>query len=119
MRYISCIAFDRDNVERFVEQPLVEACRVLMDKNITTTLTSANQEDIERGSPAVIFIDYEALTEENRRMAQAVGRLIRDRGIARSVLVIPMSRESTIADVSEYAVTIAELFHQQPASARQ
>jgi hypothetical protein len=81
MRYISCITFDRDNVERFVEQPLVEACRVLMDQNITTTLTSANQEDVERGSPAVIFIDYEALTKENRRMAQAVGRLTRDERI--------------------------------------
>lgn len=51
------VVFEAAEIERYVEQPLVPACRVLLfEKNIRTTYTSANAEDALQGR-GVISID--------------------------------------------------------------
>ena len=118
LRYLSCLRFYREDVERYVEQPLVEACRILLDRNVVTTLTSANQVDLERGVNGVIFVDYNALSEENRAVARELPRLRTIPGTARVLaqIDIPLTEESTVGSVSEYAVAIAERFRSQSSS---
>ena len=112
IHWTSAVPFDRSEIERYVEQPLVAACQILFDKKVTTTLSSANREDLPRGRGA-IFVNYDNLTAENRRVGLEVGRVRSDQGVSRCLITIPVSEESTVASVSQYAVSIAERFEPQ------
>ncbi|MEX1113004.1 MAG: hypothetical protein WD603_02660 [Patescibacteria group bacterium] len=113
LHYLSCLHFHRENIPRFVEQPLVEACQMLFDKNVRTTLTSANRHD----RVAVMFIDYDTLTPANRTVAGQIGRVrpIPDTSCSLVQIEIPISADSTVGSVSADAAAVAELFEAQPA----
>ncbi len=117
LHYFSCLRFYREDIPRYIEQPLVEACRILYDKNVPTTLTSANREDIAYGA-VTMFIDYGSLTPANREIACELGSVRRVPNSPRSIvqIEIPIAADSTVGSVSADAVAIAERFEEQPPS---
>ena len=109
-----------NNIEQFVETPLVEPIRRLFFKNIRTVTSSANKENKE----PVIGIDYDCLSPQNKNIAQqmiksGVGSLsvnYRDQG--RSVLFVNMKNNYgdnlPFLRIEEYFLSICNQFKQQP-----
>lgn len=62
---------DRETLAQLVEMPIREACLHLYDLNIKTYTSSANKKDITSGG-AHIFVEYESLSETNKKIAQAL-----------------------------------------------
>ena len=120
-----------EDLPRYVEQPLLAACRDLFDKKVRTTESSANQHNLETGITRVIVEDeqvvatpiggvayvviyYDGLSAENRAVAEEVGELTDRYNGQRFVnLNIPLSESSTIAEVEAAMLELAERFHQQ------
>ena len=61
----------REDIDKFVEAPLVDACKIFYDKNIETLLSSANKGDVGHG--AYIEIDFRSLSEENKEIGKKQG----------------------------------------------
>lgn len=59
-----------EQVKEFVEAPLVRTCVTLYVKNIQTLGSGAN---LESTHPAFIYINWETLSEENRKIALSLG----------------------------------------------
>jgi hypothetical protein len=60
------------NFINFIEEPLKDAVRELVDKNVPTYTSSANQRNI--GKSAVIGIKYQLLSAENKHIADELVR---------------------------------------------
>ncbi len=106
----------RSDIETIVEYPLVEACQILYDKNIQTTYSSANKKDLEGENPkAFIAINYEMLSEENKRIAEGIGE-VSDGGILK--IFIPMGATTTVGDIKKSAKDIVERLVIQPVAPR-
>lgn len=110
------IEITRDTIRDYVEEPLVEACEILYDKNIRTFTTSANLEGQSEGI-AGIGIDYDTLSEKNRNIAQNVLGLkpypSRSGNGEDIMLEIPMKKDSTVREISEKAKDMAQQFVKQ------
>ncbi len=106
--------FTKEEIEDFVETPLIEACKVFYEKNIRTLSSSANEKDLETGE-IYIVIDKETLSEENKEIADNVGESVVIRGKEVVKISIPISEESTEDDIRRKAVDIAEQFKKQKA----
>ena len=63
------ILLNRDMLAEFVENPLLKPCQDLWDKGILTMASSANKKDL--GSYAYLILDWDSLSEENRKIAKA------------------------------------------------
>ena len=101
-------------LEGFVEAPLLSACQELYDKNILTIASSANQKDIAEGY-AYIFIDYDHLSPENRKIADEFGQPTDFDGRQAIKIEIPINENSTVVGIRESADVIAHRFqHQNP-----
>jgi hypothetical protein len=61
----------REHLKDVVEEPLLEAAQILYDKGITTVYSSASPE----WPSADIGIDYNSLSEVNKKIALRLGRL--------------------------------------------
>ena len=89
---------------------------ILHAKGIKTIFSSANKKDIAQGY-AHIAIDYDSLSEENRRIALTVGALGRIHGSEETQGVyinIPVTEDSTVGEVRKEAVRLSQLFREQP-----
>lgn len=64
--------FSRAEIKDLVESPLLSAAEILFDKNIKTTESTANFEDIKYGKRVGIVIDYDALSPENQKIADNI-----------------------------------------------
>lgn len=67
------IVKDREDLRRIIEEPCLDACLTLYDKNIQTVSSSANEGN--RGGEAYICINYDSLEEDNK---QILKRLIEE-----------------------------------------
>jgi hypothetical protein len=113
--------FDRNDIKKFVEPPLVAACENFYDKNIRTLLSSANKKDIEIGE-AYIIIDYDTLSGDNKKIAEEVGSLYftkigsgdKSKEARELKIVIPLDKNVTIQEIEQKAVQIADRFKKQP-----
>lgn len=105
----------RDQIKDFVERPLLGACEDMWDKNIRTLSTSANKEDIEVGE-AYIIIDFDSLSEENKKVAQKLAEPMDYDGMRAVKIIIPVSETITTDDISQRAAEIAGAFKKQPAT---
>jgi hypothetical protein len=137
----NCIPSNREMLAELVEQPLLEPCKNLWDKGIRTMASSANLKDLEVGY-AHLFIDYDSLSEENKKIAKdhatkLITRedeevyLIASPPKERAVLVdllphfdgrgyvmiaIPLNVQSTFHDVEKGVSEITDRFVKQPAT---
>lgn len=58
----------REDIRKYVEEPLIEVCEYLYDLNILTTMSSAN---LKHGNDrAYIVLDYETLSDYNKKVLQ-------------------------------------------------
>ena len=105
----------KEQIRTFVEQPLVKACEIFWNKNIKTYESSANQKDIQSGF-CHITIDFNSLSPENREIAIRYGKPISDIGVDVIDIKIPISKDSTVDQISEKAVATANGFKKQTAS---
>lgn len=109
----------RENLYTIIELPCLEACINLYDKNIRTIYSNGNVED-ETGI-ANIGIEYDSLSDENKKIAQElsrqniIGPIQRYLGHNELIFAItmPMSSESEVSDISEGLNHIASLFVEQ------
>jgi len=105
----------REDLDKLIDPPLLEAIRILYDKNILTEATSANRKDVKKGE-AYIHIPYAELSDANKIIALKLGRWISDGVKAEKVfsLNIPITAETTVGELSAKAVAMAEQFKKQP-----
>ena len=104
----------REQLKKLIEQPLLEACEELYDKNIRTLSASANQRDIQAGE-VYIIIDFDSLSEENQRIAQQYAEPIDyDDGKAVKV-IIPVTDKTALDEIIRETKKIAGTFQKQPA----
>ncbi len=103
----------RSHLKEFVEFPLLGACEILYDKNIRTKSSSANQKDTEHGSGGYIMIDFDTLSEENKKIGLTLGEVRPFDGIQQLTLSIPFSAQNTVSDVRQHAERLANQFVKQ------
>lgn len=114
----------KTQLSNVVERPLLKACRILYDKNIRIVMSSANLQNIGEG--AHILIDYDSLSEENKRIGLRLGTLSPPAPVQQLKTVvpvkpcstirisIPISRGSTpVIEIEREAVKIANYFKHQ------
>ena len=104
----------RENMERFVEAPLIEACEILYDKNIRTLSSSANKKDIEKGE-AHIILDISTMSSENKEIAKKEGEEIGEYGGFEAVEITIPIEEGSGDEIREKSKQIASLFEEQEA----
>lgn len=98
---IGLIPEKRQDWEKIIETPALEAILELYDKNIRTVSHDANSEQV--GKHAVIWIDWNSLSEANQEIAQDMGLDIvdSDEGERLVGLKSPVSEHDTIGQVSQ------------------
>ncbi len=105
----------REDIDRLVEFPLVDACRALYDKNIQTWQSSANKQDLLNGAVR-ITIDYESLSEENKLIAEEIGKLWKYEERELVSLSVPVSEVTVIAEIqTRMGALVDRLLPQPPA----
>ncbi len=105
----------RDEIIKLVEPPLVPACEHFWDLNIRTLESSANANDV--GSYAGIAIDYDSLSDENKRIARESADLLEDYDGKPAInFKIPVTNETTLEEIKQRASAFAEGFKKQKAS---
>lgn len=108
----------RTEIARYVEKPLVSACEHFWDIGIKTLMSSANSRNI--GNTAYIDLDYNSLSEENKKIAE---NLLGQKGMMHGdeptpvikINILPITTETTIDKVKEKADEIANRFKKQKA----
>jgi hypothetical protein len=105
----------RQEIKELVESPLIDACKIFWDKNIRTLETSANEKDTQTGH-AYIGIDFNNLSQENRKIAKRYGDTHDDLGSTVLRILIPVNESISITEISEKAVQIANAFQKQVAT---
>lgn len=103
----------RESLKDIVELPLLAACQELYDKNIQTSMTSANKKDIETGE-AYITLVYDTLSDENKIVADSLAEMHEYRGKKYAKLIIPVTAQTTVAELGKRALEIASKFKKQP-----
>jgi transcriptional regulator of heat shock response len=100
-----------ENLQDFIEEPCLDACRRLYNLNIETTMSSANKKDV--GSYGYINIALDSLSEENQQiiLEMVKDEKNRDRfsfgtehgSIPQKIISIrtPINEETTVDDVKE------------------
>lgn len=105
----------RDEICKYVEPPLVPACEHFWDLNIRTLSSSANAKDI--GRKAFILIDYNSLSDENKKIAEESADLLENYDGRPAIdFKIPITNETTLEQVKEQALVFAGRFKKQKAS---
>jgi len=107
----SLIVTTRAQLEIIVDKPLIKACQVLYDKNIRTTDTSANANDI--GRYAYITIDYDRLSKENKRIAEQLGKVWQGKIKIITIRIPVKDGNVLVSEIENKAIKIAENFKQQ------
>lgn len=110
------LAVEREeDLDRLVEAPLLEACKILYRKEVRTVFSSANSADITRGF-AYIVVDPDSLTDQNKETALRMGETWMMHGSVERpgiCLKVPVNEHTTVGDVESAAIEIANQFEQQ------
>lgn len=102
----------REQINEIVEEPLLLACQILYDKNIKTVDSTANAKNLREGiGCAGIAIEYDSFSEENRKIAEALGLIPQAYDDFQVIeITVPMSTESSVEKISSAAQEIARKF---------
>lgn len=104
----------REEVSKYVELPLLQACLDLWDKNIRTLSTTANSRDIVEGI-ANITLDYNSLSDANKQIAQGLGEIIEWYDTVAISINYPIASQTLLSELSQRAIESAALFKKQMA----
>lgn len=118
------VTITRENLSRFIEEPCLDACRYLYDKNIETYMSSANKGNI--GKYGYIDIVLDSLSMENK---QIVLNLLEKEDIKDKIefssgghgsepiriikIKTPINDQTTVGEVRNDFMKILELFKLQ------
>ncbi len=102
----------KEQIQEIVELPLIKACEEFWDKNIRTYDSSANSKDIEAGH-CYIRLDFDSLSEENKRIAEQYGEPYEDVKIRLIQLNFPVTENETVESLATKVVVIADTFEKQ------
>jgi hypothetical protein len=104
----------RDQLQELVESPLLTACEELYDKNIPTLSSSANKNDLAAGK-VYVNIDYEALSDENKKIAKTFGdpHFFAPDNETSLQLAIAVNENTTEDEIREKFEKIVRQFHRQ------
>lgn len=110
-------AYEVDDLAELVEPPLLAACQELFDKGILTYTSSANRAHyLENGNihPAVIGINYDALSPENKKVVEELKLAIHEANLRNNYrtvgLEVPLTSESTIGSVQDSSLELTHRF---------
>ncbi len=104
----------RGEISKYVELPLVSACEHFWDLNIRTMASSANAKDV--GREAYILIDYDSLSDENKKIAEESADLLENYDGRSAVdFKVPITDETTLEQLKQQASAFAERFKKQRA----
>jgi hypothetical protein len=106
---------NREDLVGLVEGPLLSACQELYDKNIRTTSTSANKNNIQSGFVG-LDIEFDTLSDRNREIGKTLGEVSFFDGMNILHIDIPITASSTFGEVQAKAEEIARKFERQPYS---
>jgi len=106
----------RDVIKNIVEFPLVKAVEELYDKNIRTTETTANRGDIANRKKAVIVIDFDTLSEENKEIANKICKVGANKVDEYNYAEIsfPVDDSTTVQEIEDRMLTATQQFKIQP-----
>lgn len=105
----------REDLAGLVEEPLLEACQLLYDKNIKTIMSSANKKDLVTGK-VYIAIDFDSLSSKNKEIAKSFGEIFMMHGSIPKPAIkleIPVDPNTTIGQIKVQAKKLFEKFQQQ------
>ncbi len=107
---------NRAEIGQYVETPLVSACEHFWDLGIQTRMSSANSNDVGRN--AYIDLDYDSLSEKNRKIAEELSseKFILHGSKPTPVLklvISPITSETTIEEIKKKADEVANHFKKQ------
>lgn len=102
----------REQLENCIEAPLLPACRDLYDKNILTFSSSANRKDLEQGS-VYILLDYESLSAENKKIAEAIGTQTKSRNHTAIELNMAVTPDTTVQEIEKGFLDMSLKFKKQ------
>lgn len=106
---------NRDEIKEYVEPPLVDACENFWDLNVRTLNSSANSKDI--GHQAYIIIDYNSLSEDNKKIALESGVLDENYDGRPVVNIgIPVNESTVAEEIKTKAIEISRKFQKQKAT---
>lgn len=111
---------NRAEIAQYVETPLVSACEHFWDLGIQTLMSSANSTDV--GYNAYIDLDYDSLSEENKKIAEELsGEKFLMHGIKPTltikIITSPIiTTETTIEEITKKADEVANRFKKQKAT---
>lgn len=110
------MVLERIELKKLVETPLLEACEILYDKNIRTTETSANAENIKYSRKVGIVIDFDTLSTENKEIARKLCQIGNNHpdGYTAASIEIPVSESTTVAEIKKEVEAIVKQFKLQP-----
>lgn len=104
----------KEKIAELVEEPVRLACEILYDKNIKTLESTANSGNLEYGHEAIVVIDYNSLSEENRKIAESMGLTPAPYDNTQSIaLRLPIDENSTVGDISNRMNELANRFLKQ------
>ena len=117
------IVRDREDLRKIIEAPCLAACMALYDKNIRTTFSTANKNNI--GADAIICICYDSLDENNKRILErlmnegVIGEVDLDSSefldqLEHDISIkVPISEDDTVGTVSDRFMQIVANFQEQ------
>lgn len=109
------IPTSREHLDELVELPVLEACKILFDKGIRTLMSSANHNNLIDRNVHVI-IDFDHLSDENKKMAESLGTIDTRTGFFRGQTIkieIPVDKSMKIGDISDEMIKKISLFKLQ------
>ena len=106
---------ERGEVRAYVEPPLVKACERYWDMNVRTLSSSANTKDVNYG--AHVILDYDSLSEVNKKVAEEEGELLKDYDGRPAInLEIPIDEKTTAKEIERQSYASASRFQKQKAT---
>ena len=98
-----------EQIKELVEEPLILACQILYDKNIQTVASNANCEG-EQGE-ASIGIDWNSLSEQNRKIAESLGLTPIQNEFGQTIsFTMPITKNTVLEQVEDYFSKLAQMF---------
>lgn len=112
----STIICDSEHLKRLIEAPLIPACEILYQKNIETLDSTANRKNVEHGGTAGIAINWQTLSEENRRIAESLGLKPAPYDDTEVIEIQEsINDDTTVSELAEkFAITADKFLKQEP-----
>src|SRR3989344_7193843 len=105
----------REKLASLVESPVRTACLEFYDKNIRTVMSSANKKDLTVGY-GYISIDYDHLSEPNKKVAEEIAVIEPPRALGYSTIArlkFPVTKDTTQADIEKASKEAVKKFEKQ------